>query len=93
MRFLLILCLAASATAATAQQRTPGNPFYVDETSRYRHGPHRIAMMRLDLDQDGYLSLDEVKNDQNLLREFLTLDVNHDGLLEPAELPRLGGFR
>lgn len=43
-------------------------------------------MMRLDVDQDGFISLKEAVSHTPLLKQFGLIDVNADGKISPDEL-------
>ena len=46
---------------------------------------------KLDTNKDGYISKSEARKDKELSKAFDSLDANHDGKLDPAELSAYGG--
>ena len=95
---LLILALAAAAPPPTAANLPPpravshrarrmfvspmGEPFTAD------HGGDALAVWfgQADHNRDGGISKDEMQQDAE--RFFVTLDVNHDGEIDPDEITR-----
>ncbi|NMH59431.1 calcium-binding protein [Alteromonas ponticola] len=47
-------------------------------------------LTKLDMDQDGYISLREAVSNTDLLRHFGMIDANEDGKLSPEELKASG---
>lgn len=88
-RFLLALVAAGGLIAlpVAAQPATPGMDASAVKAAKVHHGRgHRVAMM--DTDRDGKVSWTEFS--ARMKAAFDKLDTNHDGYLDPSEMPKGG---
>ncbi len=80
MRAILTFLLAASSLSVVADDRA--------DYSRRAAAADMAAFRQLDLNGDGRLTREEVKNDLHFGPRFNDIDINRDGIVTPEEIGR-----
>jgi len=80
------LALGLAGTGAQAQQADPPAMAPPDQGGEHRHGGGQHGFDAMDVNHDGYITLDEWKAAGRREDRFAEIDVNHEGRITREEL-------